>query len=127
MRTGAECRRPGSKGGIPLIQQALQKIQAELAEKPNDTYVQVIGGFLIKHLREHPVHAQQILTDGKTIAGSLAAAKEEARKHQTNGVGVLSDEECFAVVLKYYGINLPVAVPAAAAAPKITTSIDDLL
>lgn len=110
-----------------MIQQALQKIQAELAEKPNDKYAQVIGGFLMKHLREHSEHAQYILTEGKTITGSLNAMREEARKHQKNGVGVLTDEEGFAVVLKYYGINPHGTVPAAAAAPKITTSIDDLL
>lgn len=108
-----------------MLQQALQKIQAELAEKPNDQYVQVVGGFLMKHLREHPEHAQQVLADGKTIAGSLNAMREEARKRQSNGVAVLSDEEGFRVVLKYYGIE-PDCPPAADAA-KITTTIDDLL
>lgn len=110
-----------------MIQQALQKIQAELAEKPNDKYVQVVGGFLMKHLREHPEHAQQILAADKTIAGSLKAMREEARKHQVNGVGVLTDEEGFAVALKYFGCEVPGAAPAAAAVPKITTTIDDLL
>jgi hypothetical protein len=110
-----------------MIQQALQKIQAELAEKPNEKYVQVVGGFLMRHLREHPEHAPQILADGKTIAGSLKAMREEAMKHQVNGVGVLTDEEGFSVVLKYFGCEVPGAAPATATATKITTTIDDLL
>lgn len=89
-----------------MLQEALKKIQTELAEKAKDKYVQVIGAFLIDHIRNHPEHAALILTNGKTIAGSLSAMKEEARKNQSNGVGILTDEEGFAVVLKFFGVEV---------------------
>lgn len=110
-----------------MLQQALQKIQSELADKPTQAYVQHVGGFLINHIRKQPEHAAFILVDGKTIVGSLAFMKEEARKSQSNGVGVFSDEEGFAIVLKYFGV--PVRQNAAAAVePELTvSSIDDLL
>lgn len=110
-----------------MLQQALQKIQKEIGEKAGDAYVQHVGAFLIGYIRQHPEHAAFIVADGKTITGSLAAMKEEARKKQSNGVGVLSDEEGFAIALKYFGI--PVRQPATAEVePELTvSSIDDLL
>lgn len=117
-----------------MLQQALQKIQAELAEKPKDKYVQVIGSFLMDHVRNHPDHAPFILVEGKSIAGSLNAMKEEARKNQSNGVGVLTDEEGFAIVLKYFAIEAakePAAVVVSAAisptVPTFEATLDDLL
>lgn len=110
-----------------MLRQALQKLQKEIGEKSKDAYVQHVGAFLIGHVRQHPEHAAFIVADGKTITGSLAAMKEEARKNQSSGVGVLSDEEGFAIVLKYFGV--PVRQPASAVAePELTvSSIDDLL
>lgn len=108
-----------------MIQQAMQKIQAEIAEKPNDKYVQVVGGFLINHVRSNPQDAELIMTDGKTIAGSLNAMREEARKHQSGGVGVLTDEEGFAIVLKYFGVNVSEKKQDPAA--DFNVSLEDLL
>jgi hypothetical protein len=112
---------------MAVLQQALQKLQKEIGEKAGDVYVSHVGAYLIKYVRQHPEHAVFIVADGKTITGSLVAMKEEARKRQTNGIGVLSDEEGYAVVLKYFGV--PVRQPASTAIqPELTTSsIDDLL
>lgn len=110
-----------------MLQQALQKLQQEIGEKSKDTYVQHVGAFLIGYVRQHPEHAAFIIADGKSISGSLSAMKEEARKNQSNGVGVLSDEEGFAIALKHFGI--PVRGGASKAVePELTvSSIDDLL
>lgn len=111
-----------------MLQQALQKIQSELSEKAKDKYVQAIGAFLIKHIRQRTEHAPFILTDGKTIAGSLGAMKEEARKQQSNGVGMLTDDEAFAIVLKYFGVPVADPVPAAVpVVPDINVTLDDVL
>ena len=112
-----------------MLQQALQKLTAEIAavDKKNK-YVPVVGGFLINHVRNNPEHAELILTEGKTIAGSLNAMQAEASKFVVNQCGVLSDEEGFNIVLKYYGVNVPEVAPAIATqAANFDLSLDDLL
>lgn len=110
-----------------MLQQALQKLQKEVGEKSKDAYVQNVGSFLIGHVRKHPEHAAFIIADGKTIAGSLAAMKEEARKNQSNGCGVLSDEEGFAIVLKYFGVPVQEQQQAIPQPEFSVSTIDDLL
>ncbi|MFX3635429.1 MAG: hypothetical protein ACE3L7_04020 [Candidatus Pristimantibacillus sp.] len=91
-----------------MLQNALQKLSTEVgsADKKNK-FVPVVGGFLINHVRENPEHAALIMADGKSIAGSLEAMKNEAKKQAVNGFGMLTDEEGFNVVLQYYGIDVP--------------------
>ncbi|QOS77932.1 hypothetical protein JNUCC31_25020 [Paenibacillus sp. JNUCC31] len=109
-----------------MIQQALQKLQQEMSAKSKDAYVQHVGSFLTGYVRNHPEHAAFVLTDGKTIIGSLNAMKEEAKKKQSNGVGVLSDQQGFEIVLKYFGV--PSKQEQVVAAPvELKASLDDLL
>lgn len=92
---------------------AVMKIRDEMAENAKNTYVQVVGDFLLEHLQQHPEAAEKILANGKSIKGSLNAMKEEARKHQVDGCGVLTDEEGYAVVLRYFGIDTTATKPEA--------------
>ncbi|MGF6356140.1 hypothetical protein ABIE27_004055 [Paenibacillus sp. 4624] len=109
-----------------MIQQALQKLQKEMGENAKDDYVQHVGSFLTSYVRSHPEHAAFVLTDGKNIAGSLNAMKEEAKKKQSNGVGVLTDQQGFEIALKYFGV--PVQEEKSNEAPSIlNASLDDLL
>lgn len=115
--------------------QAIEKIRDEMAANTNSAYVQVVGDFLLSFLDKRPEAADKILTDGKTLKGSLAAMRAEAQKHQTDGCGVLTPDEGFAIVLKYYEIDskpLPrpaVALPTAPApkASGFNVDLDDLL
>jgi hypothetical protein len=109
-----------------MLQQALQKLQEEIGQKAKDPYVQHVGAFLMGYVRQHQEHAAFVLTEGKTIMGSLSAMKEEARKKQSNGVGVLSDQEGFEIALKYFGVPVK-QEKAAAEAPVLKASLDDLL
>jgi hypothetical protein len=111
---------------------AIEKIRDEMASNAKQGgYIQVVGDMLLQNLDAHPEAAEKILADGKTIKGSLAAMRTEAQKHQTDGCGVLTDEEGFAVVLRYYGIDSkPAPRPAAAPAAKAVgfdVDLDDLL
>ncbi|MGG1673297.1 hypothetical protein ACIFOE_22200 [Paenibacillus sp. NRS-1783] len=109
-----------------MLQQALQKLQQELGQKAKDAYVQHVGAYLIEYVRKHPEHAAFVLTDGKTIVGSLAAMKEAAKKKQSNGVGVLTDQEGFEIALKYFCI--PVQSEQVTVAPSgLEAYLDDLL
>lgn len=107
-----------------MLQQALQKLQAEITGNSKNGYVQAVGGFLIKHVQENPETSKLIMNPDKTIAGSLESMRAEAQKNKTGNVGVLSDEEGFKIVLKYYGVQLPEAAPVTSS---FDASLDDLL
>ncbi|AZS17409.1 hypothetical protein [Paenibacillus lutimineralis] len=121
------------------MNEAVEKLQAEIGSSKNNPYVKVIGEFLISHIQSNPDEAGKIMVADKTIAKSLDAMKVEARKKAVNGMAMLTDAEGFAVVLKYFDIG---GQPAAAAqafteAPKqlaqlesatgFNVNLDDLL
>lgn len=87
------------------MQAALTKIRTEMDSNANNSYVQVVGRFLIQHLNNHPHDAEKVLTEGKTIATSLDEMRKAAEKKKVGSVAVLTDAEGFAVVLKYFGIE----------------------
>jgi hypothetical protein len=103
------------KGMKRMLLEANQKLLTEMEQ--GKKYVKVIGQFLTDHLKKNPADAAAIMTDGKTVKGSIDAMQQEANKAE-NG-GMLSDPEGYAVVLEYFGIN--------GQAPKGTgIKIDDL-
>lgn len=86
------------------MQKAVKKLNDEM-KKDKNSYVQAVGGFLLKHLEENPDSAENINVAEKTIAGSLNEMKKEASKQRVGGVAVLTDAEGFATVLKYFSIG----------------------
>jgi len=87
------------------MQEAINKLRAEIEKNKTNPYIQVIGEFLIKHIEANPDSAEKVLDADKTIAKSLEAMKNEARKKQHNGMAMLTDTEGFAIVLKYFGMQ----------------------
>ena len=83
---------------------AMDKIRDEMA-KSQGKYVQVVGEYMTAYLLQHPEAEAAILTEGKTIAGSLKVMEAEARKVKTGNVAVLDDQTAFGIVLQYYGLN----------------------
>ncbi|MBC2721819.1 hypothetical protein [Desulfosporosinus sp.] len=121
---------------------AIEKIRSEMTQNTANSYIQVVGGFLLQHLELHPQGAEKILAIDKTIAKSLEEMRKEASKKKVGNCAVLTDQEGFTVVLKYYGIeaaapgpasNIPpqsipkeAAVnPTAPSAPTATKPVDD--
>ncbi|MBS3885592.1 MAG: hypothetical protein KGZ56_00885 [Dethiobacter sp.] len=111
--------------------QAIEKLRSEMEQNKNHRYIQIVGNFLVQYVTKNTAAAERILTEGKTIKGSLNDMKNEARKNQMDGIGVLSDEEGFAVVLKYYGITTAGTLASSPAPEKAAVnfdvSLDDLL
>ena len=114
--------------------QAVEKLRTEMEQNKTDQYVQVVGAFLLQHLEANPGDAEKVLAEGKTVKGSLSFMRDEAKKKQSGNVAVLTPQEGFDIVLKYYGITGAQAsfTPAAAPvkpAPKVDfdVSLDDLL
>ena len=79
-----------------MLNEAISKIQTEMEKEKDNSYVQVVGDFLLRHLNIDPAAAERILDKDKNISKSLDAMKKEARKKQKGGCAVLSDAEGFA-------------------------------
>lgn len=86
---------------MEVIQQAIEKIKEEM-EKDKNPYTTVIGNYVLKNIEVNKPSAEKIVECKKTISGSLEAMKKEAQKVAKNGVGILTDEEGFAIVAKYF-------------------------
>jgi hypothetical protein len=84
--------------------QTIDKINTEM-KKDKNPYVQVIGQFLLQHVESNPGSAEKIMAKDKTIIKSLAAMQTEAQKKKVGNCAVLTDQEGFAIVLKYFGIE----------------------
>jgi hypothetical protein len=86
------------------MQAAIEKLIDEI-QKNNNPYVQVIGRFLIDHVNANSSSAEKILANDKTIIGSLDEMRKEAEKVKVNNCAVLTDQQGFAIVLEYFGID----------------------
>ena len=92
------------------MDQARVKLETEMDGNKANTYIQVVGRFLLQHIASHPADAGKIMAADKTIAKSLDAMKKKAAKTKVDNCAVLTDQEGFANVAKYFGLNTE-AVP----------------
>ncbi|MBU3126771.1 MULTISPECIES: hypothetical protein [Clostridium] len=88
-----------------MLEKAIKKLKTEMDSSKNNTYGQVVGGFLIEHLIANPSSAEKILNADKTIGLSLGEMKKVAEKRRIGSCAVLTDQEGFGIVLKYFGIE----------------------
>lgn len=88
-----------------MLKDAIQKVKAEMEQNGDNAYIQVVGTFLLQHINAHPEDAEKILTAEKTVANSLDKMRKAAEKKKVGNVAVLTDQEGFAVVLKYFDIE----------------------
>lgn len=88
-----------------MLQNAISKIQSEMNQSANNPYIQVVGGFLLQHLEANPESAEKIMATDKTIGKSLEEMRKAAQKKKVGNCAVLTDQEGFEVVLKYFGIE----------------------
>lgn len=97
---------------MEIINQAIEKIKEEM-EKDNNPYMQVVGSYVLRNLEVNKPSAEKIVAGTKTLSGSLKAMEDEARKVAKNGVGILTDEQGFEIVSKYFefeGIQIDIDV-----------------
>ncbi|WP_284641210.1 hypothetical protein [Paenibacillus silviterrae] len=97
---------------VKMLNKAVEKLNTEI-EKENKPYVTAIGNFLLQHLQSKPHDAEKILSQDKSIVKSLDAMRAVAEKNKVGNCAVLTDQEGFAIVLNYFGIETE-----AAAAPQ---------
>ena len=92
-----------------MLNKAIEKIKGEMDSNKNNSYIQVVGEFLLQHLQDNPSNAEKIVQVGKTIGQSLNEMKKAAEKKKVGNCAVLSDQEGFKVVLEYFGIDIAVS------------------
>ncbi len=120
-----------------MLKQAIAKIEAEMNSNSKNSYIQAVGGLLLQYLESDPDAAEKILQANKTIGKSFDEMRKVAEKKRDGNCAMLTDQEGFAVVLDYFGINStgvvvqpvetkPQMVPKKAAAD-FDISLDDLL
>lgn len=83
------------------MEAAVKKLKDEM-KKDKASYIQVVGKFLLEHLKKEPAFADKVTAAGKSIKGSLETMRSVAEKQKVGNVAVLSDEEGFAAVLDYF-------------------------
>jgi hypothetical protein len=96
-----------------MLANAISKIKTEMDQNKNNSYIQVVGGFLLQHLERDPEAAGKIMAEGKTIAKSLDAMRDEASKKKVGNCAMFTPAEGFEIAMKYFGIEAaaPGAVP----------------
>lgn len=87
-----------------MINKAIKKINDEI-EKEKNPYVKVIGEFLLSVIEGDEVVAEKIMANDKSIMKSLDSMRKEAEKVKVGNMAMISDEEGFAIVLKYFDIK----------------------
>lgn len=88
-----------------MLEKAILKIKTEMEQNNNNSYIQIVGEFLLRYLESDPSAAEKILTEEKTIAKSLDEMRKAAEKKKVGNCAVLTDQEGFEIVFKYFGIE----------------------
>ncbi len=102
-----------------MLNKAIKKIQDEIKKNKDDKYIQVIGEYLLEHLKTSPAVAEKILQPDKTIAKSFNELEKVARQRRKGkNYAYIPPQEGFQIVFKYFGISSPVSpAPAATSNP----------
>ncbi len=126
------------------MNEAIQKINAEIEKEKSNPYVKMIGQFLIGYIEQNPESAEKFADKDKTVLKSLDAMRKAAEKKKSGNYAILTDQEGFEIVLEYFGVDAKLGVKpkldALAPAPTVpqiqsvpktesnfSISLDDLL
>lgn len=116
---------------------AILKIDKEIAENKENTYIEKIGSYLKQLMEIAHSAADNINAEDKTLKGCFEDMKSKAKAKATNGSYAPSDAEVVEIINGYFGIttkvNLKTVVvlatdePKASTEPIATKSIFDLI
>ncbi len=95
-----------------MKEEAIKKINDEMQKNPDNKYIEIIGQYIIDKCGNEEM-AKAVLAEGKTLAGCLKAIEAIAKKKAVNSVGVVTEEEAFAEVHKYFGVSKETGAKAA--------------
>jgi len=85
------------------MENAIAKINAEMQKDPDNTYLEIVGHYIIDRCAEPAVTAA--VNGGKTLAGAMEAITSVARKKVSSKCAVMRDAEIFDAIDKYLGVG----------------------
>ena len=88
-----------------MVEQARNKLRAEIDVNKTNAYIKVMGELLLKHLDMHPESAENITRDNKTINGALQKMKEDAQRKKTGNMYMMDGVEAVQITLDYFELN----------------------
>ena len=86
-----------------MIDQAIEKINAEMQKDPSNRYMEIIGHYVIDRCTDD-ITAAKVCTEKKTLKGAMEAVTAKARKAKTGNVAVLLASDVFCEVDRYFGL-----------------------
>lgn len=87
-----------------MVEKAIEKIKKEMEK--GTPYIQAIGNYVLTQIEVNGEAAKEVAYGKKTLKDALENVKGEARKQAVNNCAVLTDEEVFKIVAKYYGFTV---------------------
>lgn len=89
-----------------LQQRAIDKLDAECENHPDNMAYRAIEEYLRSRLIASDADCEAILTEGKTIAGAYAEMEKAAREKRKNQTCVvIAPDEAFRIVSRYFGLD----------------------
>ncbi len=123
-----------------MLQKAIEKLRSEMDRNKNNSYIQVVGQYLIKRVESNPSSAEKILASDKSIEKSLDAIRKVAEKRKVGNCAVIAPDEGFAIIMDYFGISgastaqlpsagnpVPVEPPQSTSGEEFDLRLEDLL
>lgn len=89
-----------------MIDQAIEKINAEMQKDPGNRYMEIIGHYIIDRCDE--ALAAKI-AGGKTLKDAMEAVVRKAKTLKRGNTAVLTPGEVFGEVDKYFGLSADTA------------------
>jgi len=99
---------------------AIEKLQSEMTANATNSYIQVVGVFLIEHLAGNPQDAEKILVADKTVGKSLEVMRVAAEKKQVKRSAMFTPQEGFDIVMKYFEIDTKPSISVTKPAENVT-------
>lgn len=111
--------------------EALAKLEKECEEDINDNNIVLISNHLRVIVSGSEAAAEKVLANGKTIKGAVEAMYNVAKdRHKKGNMVLISPDEGFNIINKYYGFGGSVKteiIPAVAAPPDKDDKVVSLL
>lgn len=86
-----------------MIMKAIQKINTEMQKNPTDTYTEIIGHYIIDRCGDE-ITAARVADEKKSLKGAMEAVMQLATKKKQGNVAVLTPQDVFGAVDKYFGM-----------------------
>lgn len=90
---------------LKVVEEAVAKLEKEMQMNKVHPYLLIVGNYVRDYVKANPSTAEKILDENKTIVGSMNEMRKAAEKVQVENCRVLTSEQGFEIVLKYFGIK----------------------